>query len=195
MQHEAKAEVNAMDERQRVRISKFLSKHLRHAPDAIGITLDAAGWTDIDALLVACRAHGVALDRTGLAEIVTTNSKRRFAIDGTGRRIRANQGHSVPVELGLPVLDPPAVLYHGTGAGTVAAILREGLRPMARHAVHLSPDGVTAIAVGARHGRPVVLVIDAAGMVAAGHRFARSDNGVWLVDTVPPAFLSLHQSA
>ncbi len=184
-----------MDERQRVRISKFLSKHLRHAPDAIGITLDAAGWTDIDALLAACRAHGVTLDRAGLDEIVATSSKRRFAIDDTGRRIRANQGHSVPVELGLPVLDPPAVLYHGTGAGTVAAILREGLRPMARHAVHLSPDVATATAVGARHGRPIVLVVDAAGMVAVGYQFARSDNGVWLVDAVPPMFLRVHGHA
>lgn len=182
-----------MDERQGIRISKFLSKHLRHAPDAIGITLDAAGWTDIDALLSACRAHGVALDRAGLEGIVETNSKRRFAIDAAGRRIRANQGHSIPVALGLPVLDPPAVLYHGTGASAVAAILREGVRPMSRHAVHLSPDVATARAVGARHGRPVVLVVDAAGMVAAGHQFARSDNGVWLVDAVPPAFLTVHQ--
>ena len=179
-----------MDERQRTRISKFLSKHLRHAPDAIGIALDAAGWTDIDALLAACAAQGVVLDRAGLADIVAASPKQRFAIDATGRRIRANQGHSVPVALGLPVLDPPAVLYHGTGAATVDVIVREGLRPMSRHAVHLSPDVNTATAVGARHGRPVVLVIDAARMVAAGHQFARSENGVWLVDTVPPEFLA-----
>jgi putative RNA 2'-phosphotransferase len=186
-------ESGLMDERRRIRISKFLSKHLRHTPAAIGITLDAAGWTDIGALLAACRAQGVALDRAGLAEIVATNSKRRFAIDATGRRIRANQGHSVPVALGLPTLDPPAILYHGTGANAVTAILREGLRPMARHAVHLSPDVATATAVGARHGRPVVLVVDAAGMVAAGHQFTRSDNGVWLVDAVPPEFLSVYR--
>ena len=183
-----------MNESQRIRVSKFLSKHLRHTPAAIGIALDAAGWTDIAALLAACAAHGVVLDRSRLEEIVATSPKQRFAIDETGRRIRANQGHSVPVELGLPVLVPPAVLYHGTGANAVAAILREGLRPMSRHAVHLSPDVVTATAVGARHGRPVVLVVDAAGMAAAGHQFARSDNGVWLVDVVPPLFLSLHQA-
>jgi putative RNA 2'-phosphotransferase len=179
-----------MDERQRTRVSKFLSKHLRHTPEAIGITLDTAGWTDIDALLAACAAHGVALDRAGLEEIVATSPKQRFAIDPTAQRIRANQGHSVTVELGLPVVDPPAVLYHGTGANTVAAILREGLRPMSRHSVHLSPEVVTATAVGARHGRPVVLVVDAARLVAAGFQFSRSENGVWLVNAVPPEFLA-----
>ena len=180
-----------MDEARRRRLSTFLSKHLRHTPAALGITLDVAGWTAIDALLAACRARGVGIDRATLEEIVATSDKQRFAIDPTGRRIRANQGHSAPVDLGLPVLPPPPVLYHGTPARLVETLLREGLRPMGRHAVHLSATVETAIAVGARRGRPAVLAVDAAGMAAAGHRFSRSANGVWLVDAVPPEFLSL----
>jgi putative RNA 2'-phosphotransferase len=179
-----------MDESRRRRLSKFLSQHLRHAPAARGITLDAAGWTEIDALLAACRARGVGLDRATLEALVATSDKQRFAIDPAGRRIRANQGHSVPVDLGLPALPPPPVLYHGTPARLVATLLGEGLRPMGRHAVHLSAAVDTAVAVGARRGRPAVLAVDAAGMAAAGHRFTRSANGVWLVAAVPPEFLS-----
>jgi putative RNA 2'-phosphotransferase len=179
-----------VDARARLRASKFLSKHLRHDPAAIGLTLDPAGWVPVPRLLAACAAHGLPLTRDELAEIVATSDKRRFALDEAADRLRANQGHSVPVDLGLPAAEPPAVLYHGTASARLAAIRAEGLRPMKRHHVHLSPDAETARRVGARHGAPVVLRVDARAMHAAGHVFRRSENGVWLVDTVPPAFLA-----
>jgi putative RNA 2'-phosphotransferase len=177
-------------------ISKRLSLHLRHAPQSIGITLDPAGWVDVDVLLGALARHGLTIDRARLDAVVAANDKQRFAFDATGTRIRANQGHSVTVELDLPVLDPPAVLFHGTHPGALDAIRAEGLRPMARHHVHLSPDRATAERVGGRRGRPVVLEVDAAGVQADGHEFRRSENGVWLVDHVPPHRLAFpaHQT-
>jgi putative RNA 2'-phosphotransferase len=180
-----------MNDKQRTRASKFLSKHLRHDPGGIGLTLEAGGWVTVDALLEGCRQAGVSLSREDLVELVGTSDKQRFAFDETGGRIRANQGHSVDIDLELAPADPPAVLYHGTGAGSVAAILREGLRKMRRHHVHLSPDVDTATRVGARHGRPAILAVDAAAMARAGHRFYVSANGVWLTDEVPPAYLHL----
>src|SRR5687768_2458370 len=125
-----------MNDQQRIRASKFLSKHLRHDPAGIGLTLEAGGWVNVDALLEGCRWAGVSLSRGDLAEIVAGSDKQRFAFDETGDRIRANQGHSVEVDLQLDAAEPPAVLYHGTGSGTVAAILRDGLRKMRRHHVH-----------------------------------------------------------
>ncbi|MER8187062.1 RNA 2'-phosphotransferase [Kitasatospora sp. NPDC094015] len=179
-----------MDEKQTVRVSKTLSRVLRHDPDAIGITLDAAGWVPVDELLAALARHNRRISRAQLDHVVATNNKRRFAFSGDGRSIRASQGHTVEVDLGLPPSTPPAVLYHGTGSRTVGVILAEGLRPMTRRDVHLSADTGTAERVGARHGRPVVLVVDAAAMAAAGHVFRVSANGVWLTDAVPPAYLS-----
>jgi putative RNA 2'-phosphotransferase len=172
-----------------IRISKFLSKHLRHQPDRLGLTLAPGGWVTVDALLAACAAYGMPLTRADLDEVVGKNSKQRFSYDETGARIRANQGHSVAVDLELTPAEPPAVLYHGTGAGAVAAIEREGLYKQRRHHVHLSADVATAVAVGRRHGRPVVFRVDTAAMRAAGYLFYCSENGVWLVDEVPPAFL------
>ncbi|MGK5544959.1 RNA 2'-phosphotransferase [Streptomyces sp. URMC 127] len=176
-----------MDARRATRISKHLARHLRHEPDRIGITLDAQGWTSVGALLEASAAHGLPFSRAELEEVVASNDKQRYTLDG--ERIRANQGHSVPVDLGLPAAEPPAVLFHGTVARSVAAIRAEGLRPMARHAVHLSADRETAMRVGARRGKPVVLTVDAYGMHRAGHVFRVSENGVWLVESVPAAFL------
>jgi putative RNA 2'-phosphotransferase len=174
-----------------VRVSKRLSYVLRHRPDSIGLTLDDAGWADVHALLAALAAHGLRLTRAELEHVVATNDKRRFAFDRTGTRIRASQGHSVPVELGYRPQHPPPVLFHGTPGRNVEAILREGLRAGNRHAVHLSPDVVTARRVGERRGRAVVLRIDAAALAAAGAVFTRSANGVWLVDAVPAQFLSV----
>ncbi|WKX71589.1 RNA 2'-phosphotransferase [Streptomyces sp. XD-27] len=176
-----------MDDRRDVRISKYLARHLRHDPERIGITLDAHGWVEIDVLIAAAAAHGFRFTRAELDRVVASNDKQRYAVEGG--RIRANQGHTVAVDLGLPRAEPPAYLFHGTVARAVAAIRAEGLRPMNRHAVHLSPDRETAVRVGARRGRAVVLSVDAAAMRSAGHVFQVSANGVWLVDHVPPEFL------
>ncbi|WP_338931731.1 RNA 2'-phosphotransferase [Streptomyces netropsis] len=176
-----------MDIQRATRISKYLAKHLRHEPERIGIVLDAQGWTSVDALLTASAAHGFPFTRAELAEVVEANDKRRYAIEGD--RIRANQGHSVAVELDLPAAEPPAVLFHGTVARSVASIRAEGLKPMARHAVHLSADRETATRVGARRGRAVVITVDAGAMHRTGHTFHVSENGVWLVERVPPEFL------
>jgi putative RNA 2'-phosphotransferase len=164
---------------------------LRHDPAAAGIELDAAGWVDVDVLLAALARHGRPLTREQLDHVVAANDKRRFAYSEDGRRIRASQGHSVPVDLGLEPAAPPPVLYHGTTGRVLDAAFREGLRPMSRHAVHLSADRETAVRVGARHGRPVVLAVDAAAMAAAGRVFRVSANGVWLTDAVPPEYLSV----
>ncbi|MFI9580839.1 RNA 2'-phosphotransferase [Streptomyces sp. NPDC052236] len=175
------------DQRRTVKVSKYLSKHLRHQPDRIGITLDENGWVAVDELLRAAAEHGFRITRAELDHVVAVNDKRRFTI-GDGR-IRANQGHSVTIDLGLPSAEPPAYLYHGTVARHLDAIRAEGLRAMNRHHVHLSPDRETATRVGARRGRPVVISVHAGTMHQAGHRFYVSVNGVWLTDTVPPEFL------
>ncbi|MEV8586922.1 RNA 2'-phosphotransferase [Streptomyces sp. NPDC051180] len=175
------------DERRTVKVSKYLAKHLRHQPERIGLVLDEHGWTEIDALLRATAEHAFPITRDELDHVVATNDKKRFAIEGT--RIRASQGHTVEVDLDLPAAEPPAYLYHGTVADRLPAIRTEGLRPMARHHVHLSPDRETATRVGARRGRPVVLSVDAGAMHRAGHVFRVSANGVWLADAVPPEFL------
>ncbi|MBA4068079.1 MAG: RNA 2'-phosphotransferase [Isosphaera sp.] len=180
-----------MDEKRRVRVSKFLSRVLRHAPGDIGLSLEPGGWVPVADLLAGAAAAGVPLTPDDLAEVVRTSDKQRFAFDESGAKVRANQGHSVDVDLQLEPADPPAVLYHGTGHGARDAILSAGLVKMARHHVHLSPDTATATKVGARHGRPVVFAVDAARMAAAGHAFFRSANGVWLVDRVPPEYLRL----
>ncbi|MFI6344911.1 RNA 2'-phosphotransferase [Streptomyces sp. NPDC050560] len=176
-----------MNEPRTVRVSKYLSRHLRHQPERIGLALDPGGWTDIPTLLAAAAAHGFRFTRAELDEAVRTNDKRRFTVEGD--RIRANQGHSVPVDLGLIPSEPPPLLHHGTVSRNLPAIRAEGLRPMNRHAVHLSPDRETALRVGARRGRPVVLTVDAAAMHGAGHTFSVSANGVWLTAAVPPAYL------
>ncbi|MEU5210974.1 RNA 2'-phosphotransferase [Streptomyces sp. NPDC020742] len=176
-----------MEEQRSVRLSKYLARHLRHAPERIGITLDSQGWVPVDELLSAAARHGFRFSRAELETVVADNDKQRYSIEAG--RIRANQGHSVPVDLALPSAVPPAHLFHGTVARSITAIRREGLRPMTRHAVHLSPDRATATRVGARRGRPVVLTVDAAAMHRAGHVFQVSANGVWLTSTVPAAFL------
>jgi putative RNA 2'-phosphotransferase len=175
-----------------VRASKFLSLVLRHDPARIGIQLEDAGWTDVAALLAACAAHGVAITRDELVAIVASSDKQRFALSADGARIRANQGHSVEVDLQLAPAAPPAVLFHGTVAAVLPAIRAQGLVRGQRHHVHLSADLETARKVGGRRGKPVVLAIRAGDMAAAGHVFYRSDNGVWLVEHVPPEFLQLH---
>jgi putative RNA 2'-phosphotransferase len=182
--------VRAMNEKQKARLSKRLSLHLRHAPGDIGLTLRPGGWVPVEDLLSALVRNGVQVGRDELDEVVASSDKQRFAFDDTGTLIRANQGHSVKVDLGLAEAAPPDVLFHGTVAAALPAIRGEGLRPMKRHHVHLSASEETATTVGARRGTPVVLRVDAARMAADGHRFLRSDNGVWLVDAVPPGYLA-----
>ncbi|MBC6461847.1 RNA 2'-phosphotransferase [Actinomadura sp. HBU206391] len=178
-----------MDERRRKHVSKFLAKHLRHRPELIGITLDGAGWTDVGQLLIACARHGCPVSREELVQVVAGDGKRRYAFDETGRRVRASQGHSVAVDLDLPVTAPPDLLYHGTVERALPAIRREGLQPMGRRDVHLSVDEGTARQVGTRRGRPIVLTVNAAAMAAAGLEFRLSANGVWLTRSVPPRYL------
>lgn len=172
-------------------MSKRLSYVLRHQPASVGVTLDEAGWIAVDQLLAALAAHGLPLSREELAEVVAGNDKQRFEFDGSGRRIRASQGHSVPVDLGYAPATPPKELFHGTVERFLPSIRAEGLRPGRRHAVHLSTDVATARAVGGRRGRPVVLRVDAARLADEGAGFSLSANGVWLVDAVPPEFLSV----
>jgi putative RNA 2'-phosphotransferase len=172
-----------------VRTSKFLSLVLRHDPGRIGVALDDAGWTEVARLLAACAAHGVSITRDELAAIVASSDKQRFALSSDGERIRANQGHSVEVDLQLPPAQPPAMLFHGTVERALASIRNGGLVRGKRHHVHLSPDVETATKVGARRGKPVILTIRAGDMAAAGHVFYRSANGVWLVEHVPPEFI------
>lgn len=129
--------MDPMDERRTVKVSKYLSRHLRHQPARIGLTLDPAGWVDIDTLITAAAEHGFRFTREELDRVVATNDKRRFTVDGA--RIRANQGHTVAVDLGLPPATPPPYLYHGTHPRALESIRGTGLKPMDRHAVHLSP--------------------------------------------------------
>ena len=174
-----------------VKISKYLSKHLRHQPERLGLSLGAGGWVSVEELLTACAQHQFPISGEELAEVVATSDKKRFSFDPTGTLIRANQGHSVEVDLQLEPQVPPEILYHGTGDRAVDLILQSGLHKMSRHHVHLSQDVETARKVGARHGRPVVFAIDAATMHQAGYLFFCSENGIWLVDHIPSEYLMI----
>ena len=170
-------------------LSKFLSFVLRHKPDAIGLTLDPQGWTPIDELIAKSDAAGTRFSRDDLLQVVETSDKKRFSLSEDGQRIRAAQGHSVAVELGLSPKEQPHMLYHGTATRFVDSILSEGLKPQARQQVHLSADEATAYRVGQRHGGPVILKVEALCMHAKGFKFYLTDNGVWLTDQVPPEFI------
>jgi putative RNA 2'-phosphotransferase len=176
-------------DRQLVKTSKFLSLVLRHQPSKIGLTLDAQGWADVDELLLKANQHGVALTRPLLNEVVQHNDKQRFAFNAYGTRIRANQGHSIKIDLGLEPITPPEYLYHGTATRFLASIRQKGLLRGKRDYVHLSPDEEMAHKVGARHGEATVLVVKAGEMQAARFTFYRSANGVWLIDHVPVVYL------
>lgn len=179
----------SMTDKQLVRLSKWVSLRLRHDPAGIGLTLDPAGWAAVDDFIAASAQHGVRLDRDTLDLVVANNNKRRFEYDESGARIRARQGHSIDVDLGYADAAPPQVLYHGTAVRSLPNIRREGLLAMSRHDVHLSADEATARNVGARHGSPVVLTVEAAAMAADGHTFRVTGNGVWLTAAVPAQYL------
>jgi putative RNA 2'-phosphotransferase len=170
--------------------SKFLSYVLRHSPEDIGLELDAEGWALIAELINKARPRK-SLSQELIEHIVATNDKQRFKISSDGLSIRANQGHSTKVDLKLKPQEPPLELYHGTAIRFSDSIRKDGLKPGKRHHVHLSTNVVTATAVGQRHGKPIVLKVDAKSMHQQGYAFFLSENGVWLTDTVPPEFLSV----
>ena len=180
-----------MEKARQIKISKYLSKHLRHEPERLGLTLAIGGWVNVDDLLSACAVHQFSITRAELETVVATSDKQRFSFDDTRTRIRANQGHSVDVDLELQPQIPPDVLYHGTGEQSVPAILQSGLLKLSRHHVHLSKEVETARRVGMRHGRPAIFAIAATAMQQAGFTFYCSDNGVWLVEQVPPQYLKI----
>lgn len=180
-----------MDDSRLIKISKYLSKHLRHQPERLNLKLMPGGWVSVDELLAACAKHQFPVTRDELNQVVATSDKKRFSFDATNTQIRANQGHSIEVDLQLEAKVPPDVLYHGTGEGAVESILITGLNKFSRHHVHLSTDIATAKTVGARHGRPVIFAVDAAAMYKDNHTFYCSENGVWLVDCVPPEYLKI----
>ena len=171
------------------RTSRYISLILRHKPETIGITLDEHGWADVDELIAGVsRTHPLTMKL--LEEIVRTDEKQRYSFNGDKTLIRANQGHSIPVDVELPELKPPAILYHGTGQKYVPSIDHQGLLPKSRLYVHLSADKDTAIKVGRRHGPPIVYTVQAGKMSADGYLFYRSINGVWLTKEVPIEYLA-----
>ncbi len=169
--------------------SKFLSLVLRHKPEEIGLRLDQHGWANVKDLLRRMKKAGRRLSYDELVALVETNDKKRFTLSGDGRSIRAAQGHSIEVDLNLTPEKPPTELYHGTASANLDSIFVDGLKPGRRQQVHLSLDPDTAWRVGQRHGKPTVLRVNSAVMYADGYEFFQADNGVWLTDTVPPAYL------
>ena len=174
------------------RSSKFLSLVLRHKPETIGITLDENGWVSVDKLLEALAQHNRTMTESELNELVRTNDKQRFIIEGS--RIRANQGHSVSIDLALEPRRPPAKLFHGTAERFIDKILNQGLRKMSRQHVHLSTNIEIASKVGIRHGKLALLEIDTARMYDEGCLFYLSENGVWLVENVPTNYIKVYNS-
>jgi putative RNA 2'-phosphotransferase len=172
-----------------VSTSKFLSLVLRHQPELIGLSLDTNGWADLRELVRLAHASGHRLTVDDILVIVRSSEKQRFTLDSSGQKIRANQGHSVEVDLELQPVQPPAVLYHGTATRFLPSIHQSGLIKGARHHVHLSLDANTASAVGGRHGYPVVLTVFAEDMWRSGCVFYQSKNGVWLTDHVPASYI------
>jgi putative RNA 2'-phosphotransferase len=178
-----------MNEQQKKHISKFLSLILRHQPETIGLQLDEGGWASVSELFSKAPKAGVHLNQLILDEVVSTNDKQRFAFNEDRTKIRASQGHSVEVSLGLEPQKPPAELYHGTVAEFLGDISDKGIQRMSRQQVHLSVDKETAVKVGSRRGKPVILVIDSARMHEDGLLFYVSANGVWLTDEVPAKYI------
>ena len=171
------------------RLSVFLSLVLRHQPEAAGITLDEHGWADVEALIQGISGTGRPMDMELLEDMVRTDEKGRYSFNEDRTLIRANQGHSIPVDVELTETTPPQVLYHGTASRFEQAILEQGLKPMSRLYVHLSGDAKTALTVGRRHGNPVVFEVDSSRMSRDGEHFYISQNGVWLTKRVKPEYL------
>ncbi len=178
-----------MSDRDSVRLSRFLRFVLRHKPGSIGLTLDDQGWAEVESLLEAARRDGTGLNLESLHRIVAEDPKTRYSMSEDGRRIRANYGHTVTVDLGFQAQEPPALLYHGTATRSLHSIKRRGITSRRRRFVHLSVDMHTATVVGRRHGKPAILPIDARRMHGAGFEFFHSKSGIWLTRTVPPEYI------
>ncbi len=178
-----------MNDKQLKKTSKFLSLVLRHRPELIGLEMDSAGWVNTRELLEKSKLKGYNIDFDTLEEVVANNNKKRFSFNEDQSRIRANQGHSVNIELGYEPVEPPEFLYHGTATRFINSIQRQGLLKRNRHHVHLSADLATAKSVGSRHGVPVILVVRSKEMHKANHPFFISKNGVWLTEHIPTEFI------
>jgi putative RNA 2'-phosphotransferase len=174
-------------EKELTKVSKYLCFILRHKPQEIGLELDANGWGSVESLIE--KTTGYALTRDLLEVVVETNDKQRFALNEDGTKIRANQGHSIDIEMDLPPLEPPQVLLHGTAERFWSSIEIEGLKKGNRHHVHLTESSAVAKSVGGRYGKPVILEVNASGMFKHGYAFFRTANNVWLVEYVPPLYL------
>lgn len=170
-------------------ISKFMSLVLRHKPEEIGLHLDENGWASVQELVEKLNSKGINTDLETIYTVVATNDKQRFAFNHDKTRIRASQGHSIEVALDLPAVTPPDILYHGTTARFLESIFASGLQKQSRQHVHLSATIETATAVGSRHGKPIILTVDAKAMHAAGYKFYLSENKVWLADAVPVEYI------
>lgn len=174
----------------RRKISKYLSYILRHNPGDIGVTPDQAGWVHVDTLLARSSKQGLTFSREELEEVVNRSSKQRFALSEDGAYIRANYGHSIDIDPGYTPKEPPEKLYHGTASRNLRSIREKGLHSGNRQYVHLSVTRDDAIAVGQRHGRPVVLTIHSLKMFEEGISFYQSESGIWLTKRVPPEYIT-----
>lgn len=180
-----------MNAEKRKRISKGLSYVLRHQPDSVGLELTEGGWIEVETLIRAFNESGKPLTLEVLHEVVAENDKQRFEFSDDQLRIRARQGHSVDVDLGYEPATPPDWLFHGTATRNLDSIFATGLNKGNRHHVHLSTNKQTMLQVGQRHGKPVVLAVDAAKMLSDGYQFFVTGNQVWLTEEVPPQYLSV----
>ena len=178
-----------------VRLGRFLSLVLRHRPAAAGISLDQNGWANVDELIAGVRKTGRKIDESILEEVVEGNDKKRYMFNEDRTKIRANQGHTIAVDIELREQLPPMPLYHGTASRLLGNIRSQGLLKQKRLHVHLSADIATAASVGRRHGKAVVLEIDTASMVRDGYRFCLSENNVWLCDSVPWKYITEHRNS
>lgn len=169
-------------------LSKYVSYILRHNPDEIGIVLDAQGWTSVSDFINKSQSKQI-FNLEDLNQVVKNNNKKRFEFSEDGQKIRAQQGHSVEVDLKLPNVEPPKELYHGTATRFLESIRKEGLKPMSRHDVHLSFNKVTAEKVGERHGKVIVLIIDTEKMHKDGFQFQCTSNNVWLTKLIPTQYI------
>ena len=174
-----------------IQISRFLSYILRHAPESIGLSLDNQGWGEISQLIQLAQKQGTQLTYAQIDEVVKTNDKKRFAISEDGLFIRAVQGHSLKTTIDYQAITPPNMLYHGTASRFIESIFDKGLIPNGRQYVHLSQDYKTAVNVGSRHGKAVVLAVDSQKMFKDGIEFYQADNGVWLTLAVPVKYLKI----